>query len=869
MSTFVSLLEVLEVRGSALDEDEVWAILIIAAETLTSISNKGPGNLCSIITPGSILISPSGSVAFKTCSRTDNVASFTSPEMAVAQSSSSKEAVERMLIYSLGMTLYWAVDYHIPPDQPIQLTDHLNSLLLSMCEEEFHRRLNLQAVLQQCEKHQKNALLLPPERTIKQLVQDVLQHPAENVLTNRSITDQSQLIRHRLRGGYTENSACIPKAVSSPSHIVQAKNNRSSYFSHHRGSTSSAYLDTQRQHNDRSNQSFDSSLSLSERKLKNLGPEFVRILDEPFITLELPSSIVSKKWKSCSTQRDVRVIMPNGQTIVVKCDVKTRGGDVFDMIIAHSKMVEHFYFGLAYTDNTNEFFFLDNNTKISKIAPESWKKVPTSTFVLHVRIKFFITDVSLLLHKLTQHQYYMQLRRDILEDRLPYTEETGLFLSALALQAEFGDILPEMYGREYYQPEHYIPKSLMEKMSLPFLKQELQQLHANNANMTAEESELEFLKAIQQLPQYGMLFHHVVQEKMFSTGELLLGVCTTGIAVYEVKSNIHTMRFKFHWRETINIFAVKRKFIIVSGISKKKHTFLMEKSRIASYLCSLCTAQHKFHKEMSSRQLSHSLVSEDTLHCEISSAQNDTSRRISLFERNSNDGRPDVACHDSMSKLCDDIANRIETKIKQQRYNSSSQDLQKFNLSSKRSFGVSSIPSFLRETPTSHRAPAREILCVTLTKDVKLGLGIIIVGEDSASGLDLGIFIASVVPGGPANRDGRIRPGSRLISLNQISLEGVPFNEAAEIIQSSPNQVELIISQSKGKNENCIAERYYELPISMLYLRISVDSPVGDGLDELVTVMMTPKTGRSLHGPKVHVLSVQADLIQRDNLATV
>lgn len=37
--------------------------------------------------------------------------------------------------------------------------------------------------------------------------------------------------------------------------------------------------------------------------------------------------------------------------------------------------------------------------------------------------------------------------------------------------------------------------------------------------------------------------------------------------------------------------------------------------------------------------------------------------------------------------------------------------------------------------------------------------GIVIVGEDSTSGLDLGIFIASVVPGGPANMDGRIRPG--------------------------------------------------------------------------------------------------------------
>lgn len=44
--------------------------------------------------------------------------------------------------------------------------------------------------------------------------------------------------------------------------------------------------------------------------------------------------------------------------------------------------------------------------------------------------------------------------------------------------------------------------------------------------------------------------------------------------------------------------------------------------------------------------------------------------------------------------------------------------------------------------------------------------------------------------------------GSRLISLNQTSLEGVTFSEAAEIMQSSPNQVELIISQFKGKSES-------------------------------------------------------------------
>lgn len=37
--------------------------------------------------------------------------------------------------------------------------------------------------------------------------------------------------------------------------------------------------------------------------------------------------------------------------------------------------------------------------------------------------------------------------------------------------------------------------------------------------------------------------------------------------------------------------------------------------------------------------------------------------------------------------------------------------------------------------------------------------GFIIVGEDNTGKLDLGIFIASIIPDGPADKDGRIRPG--------------------------------------------------------------------------------------------------------------
>lgn len=52
---------------------------------------------------------------------------------------------------------------------------------------------------------------------------------------------------------------------------------------------------------------------------------------------------------------------------------------------------------LSVASSDNEFFFVDNDTKISKVAPDSWKKVPTTTFVLYFRVKFFVNDISLLL----------------------------------------------------------------------------------------------------------------------------------------------------------------------------------------------------------------------------------------------------------------------------------------------------------------------------------------------------------------------------------------------------------------------------------------------------------------------------------------
>lgn len=63
------------------------------------------------------------------------------------------------------------------------------------------------------------------------------------------------------------------------------------------------------------------------------------------------------------------MVLPNGQYVVVRCDIKSKARDVFDMVVAHANLVEHFYFGLAFLDGKNSLYrHMDKQVFIALIA---------------------------------------------------------------------------------------------------------------------------------------------------------------------------------------------------------------------------------------------------------------------------------------------------------------------------------------------------------------------------------------------------------------------------------------------------------------------------------------------------------------------
>ncbi|KAF7670466.1 hypothetical protein LDENG_00124820 [Lucifuga dentata] len=664
--------------------------------------------------------------------------------------------------------------------------------------------------------------------------------------------------------------------------------------------------------------------SLPLRKPKNFhGPEFVKTATEPCVALAVPSSIM-KRGKVEDVQRKVGVVLLNGQKLELSCDIKAVCKDVLDMVVAHVGLVEHHLFGLAYLRD-NEFFFVDPDAKLSKVAPEGWKEDPRKKkvdvpFNLFLRIKFFLDDVSLIQHAMTKHQYYLQLRKDILEERMRCDTENSMLLASLALQAEFSDYQPELHGKTYFRLEHYLPVSVLDKLDQTTIKEELPKLHSNYYGASESEAELEFLKVSQRLTEYGVHFHRVLPEKRSQTG-IMLGVYSKGVLIFEVLNGNRTPVLRFPWRETKKISFAKKKICLQNTSDGIKHLFQTDSNKTCQYLLQLCSDQHKFHLQMKARQNNQEL--QDLENSPLSSLQysldprseeamGSTVNSASLAPSLSTHSNPDhlkrisyseVAVHKAQSgpRLPQDdvvfpgfnpgptvrsnlrIISRSHHNLSQmpessehraaesysgqslsgvsqtqpnpmasyfQQHHQASSDTDYISNSlthlQDKSFGTAShsIPAWsasrsnkesdssstedtgqayvlgvsmhsssgLPSSPSSSTvndslkkklsvlsSPEREITTVNLQKDVTYGLGFQVVGGENSGRTDLGTIISSITPGGPADVNGCLKPGDRLITVNDVDLEGLPHATTVDILQNAPDNVTLVVSQPKER----------------------------------------------------------------------
>uniref|UniRef100_A0A670YIR9 Partitioning defective 3 homolog B n=2 Tax=Pseudonaja textilis TaxID=8673 RepID=A0A670YIR9_PSETE len=114
---------------------------------------------------------------------------------------------------------------------------------------------------------------------------------------------------------------------------------------------------------------------------------------------------------------------------------------------------------------------------------------------------------------------------------------------------------------------------------------------------------------------------------------------------------------------------------------------------------------------------------------------------------------------------------------------------------------------------------------IPLNDSGSAGLGVSLKGNKSReTGADLGIFIKSIIHGGAAYKDGRLRINDQLIAINSDSLLGKSNHEAMETLRRSMSMegnirgmIQLVVLRRPERQIEMVGETFFYPPIFVLF----------------------------------------------------
>ncbi|XP_040397420.1 band 4.1-like protein 4A isoform X1 [Cygnus olor] len=259
----------------------------------------------------------------------------------------------------------------------------------------------------------------------------------------------------------------------------------------------------------------------------------------------------------------------------------TKGSVVLGYVFRHLNLVEIDYFGLRYCDRSHQTYWLDP----AKTLAEHKELINTGPpYTLYFGIKFYAEDPCKLKEEITRYQFFLQVKQDILQGRLPCPVNTAAQLGAYVIQSELGDYDPYKHTAGYVSEYRFVPDQKEE------LEDAIERIHKTLMGQVPAEAEANYLGVAKSLEMYGVDLHPVYGE---NKSEYFLGLTPIGVVVYKNKKQVG----KYFWPRITKVHFKETQFELrVLGKDCNETSFFFEaRDKITcKHLWKCCVEHHTF-----------------------------------------------------------------------------------------------------------------------------------------------------------------------------------------------------------------------------------------------------------------------------------
>lgn len=286
--------------------------------------------------------------------------------------------------------------------------------------------------------------------------------------------------------------------------------------------------------------------------------------------------------KSCLV---ARIQLLNNEFVEFTLSVESTGQESLEAVAQRLELREVTYFSLWYYNKQSQRRWVDLEKALKKQLDKHALE-PTVYF----GVVFYVPSVSQLQQEITRYQYYLQLKKDILEGNLPCTLEQAIQLAGLAVQADFGDF-DQYESQDFLQKFALLPVGwLQDEKVLEEAAQKVALLHQKYRGLTAPEAEMLYMQEVERMDGYG---EESYPAKDSQGSDISIGACLDGIFVKHKNGRPPVV---FRWHDIANMSHNKSFFALELANKEETIQFQTEDMETAKYVWRLCVARHKFYR---------------------------------------------------------------------------------------------------------------------------------------------------------------------------------------------------------------------------------------------------------------------------------